>query len=440
MVSFEILLITLLQLICFVALYPLSVIKYRKLLFIVVILVSPSIALFDTDIVFLKQPLSILIIFLLYFFNVIFNKSFRKIHLINPVFKIYKLVVFIISLIIISSLTNLIFSGFGKWDDHRDFFLMILTFLFLFVLVTYYSNQFSKDDFYFFISKLIIFFVVFSSFLAICTYLNLFGFRGFHYAYYNFSFVDESFNINKLLSDDDSKSSVFSTFSSQNQFGSFGSLCLLISTFLFKNGFYTKLNYSFITICLIIIVFTSESRTALITFLLILFLIKFISSRIIFVFIIPLLIIIGTQFIDFLPERVLMLFSNDADVSSLAYNQRFYFWEIFVDFIKSNPYSLFVGIPKSDNFVSFFESGFLNMISRGGIIGLYFYMILMSFPLKYLKHDKNTIYLKIFFYLIFFLEISQGVWLSFRMNFFFAIVFSLILFNQSSSKLLNSVN
>jgi hypothetical protein len=434
MQTFQIIAIAIVQILLFSLLNFRIVKKKPILLLFVVVLVSPSVALFDTDFVVLKQPLSILIILFSYTHLFLFSKKFRKMHLTKPFFSIFKYVTIILMIIISFSIFKYFYKGYGSLISHREFILMLLSFFCFFALFYYYTLNLKEELLLNSISKVLQFFILFTSLLALFSYVNIDFIRNFHFNYYNFIVAREGFSDFPLLPPQiDLKRSVFSTFSSQNQFGSFASLSLLICTFLYKSNYILKFQYYIIIALLIVIVITSESRTALIVFALLVILILFKQYKIKIILFVPLLILFGILLFPFLGERTYLLFSSSDEIFELGYKQRFIFWQLFLESVFGDGSILIIGLNKSNNLISFFESGYLNMIARGGLIGLYFYLIILIYPLKYLNRKKNanTFYLKYFIILLLFLEISQGVWLSFRMNFFSAIVFSIILFEST---------
>jgi hypothetical protein len=418
-------LITIVQILIFSLLYPKIVKKKPTLLIIVAVLLSPSAVLFNTNSVVFNQPISILIIIITYIFLFIFSRKFQEFHIRKPLSSIFKYVIAIILITIFCSLSNSLIFDTGTWYSHREFILQISIFFCFLALIYYYSFDLEKGFLLKSISKIFYFFILFTSSLALFSYIDILGVRDFHFNYYNFTIADPFFDYLLLSRDIDIKRSVFSTFSNQTQFGSFGSLGFLVCTYFYKNRYYNKNQYFLLFLLFLTIVITSESRTALIVFFitsLLVFYDKFGLKTLLFM---PIVVLFWFFVFPFLSERTLLLFSSDQEVLELGYSQRGLFWDLFIDKIKESYYILLIGLPKSNGYTQFFESGYLNMINRGGIFGLFFYFLLLLKPIKYIKYKQNH-YLKFFIFLLLFLEISQGVWLSFRMNFISAIAFLII--------------
>ena len=125
--------------IMFFSLFNFKIVKKKPvLLLIVAVLVSPTVALFVTNFVAFKQPISILIILITYIFLILFSRKFKKIHITKPLSSIFKYFIAIIIVIIISSLINSLIFDSGTWYSHREFILMIVTFFCFLALIYYY--------------------------------------------------------------------------------------------------------------------------------------------------------------------------------------------------------------------------------------------------------------------------------------------------------------
>lgn len=230
-------------------------------------------------------------------------------------------------------------------------------------------------------------------------------------------------------------------FSSSTQLGSFGILALLI---LF--GFKEKVVMSYHVLFSLAIVVSSESRTALGVFFVVLLYIYFNRSPMhLIVLIVLLMVLIACRDI-ILSDRVLDAMNSVENFSKTGEKQRLFYWLLFFDRVAHDPYILVYGLDEISTSVpnrrNFFENEYFNMVSRGGLLALVAFLSI--YPLHLVKRSTLNVtrigYLRIYMFTIIVLGMVQGLFFSPRFILINAIVFSFLAANHPDNELRDNSN
>lgn len=225
-------------------------------------------------------------------------------------------------------------------------------------------------------------------------------------------------------------------FSSSTQLGSFGTLALLILC-----GFKEKAVMTLYVLLSFAIVVSSESRTALGVFFLVVFYIyaKKSPRQLIILFILALLMIAFRN--QILSDRVLDSIDSVENFSKTGEKQRVFYWLLFFQRVANDPFILLYGLDEIATSIpskrNFFENEYFNMVSRGGLFGLVAFLSI--YPLKLVKRSALNVlrigYLRIYMFTIIVLGMVQGLFFSPRFILINAIVFSFIAANHQNNEL-----
>lgn len=395
--------------------------------FILFLFTSPSVKIFGLyDYSLLNLNLNrYSIIALIPFIAYLFIKEQSTVKKIFTVIKIPALII----------ITGLIFSLSSLYIFNiENIFLYNLSFqyaifLILLIFVSYFYLQYGFESLkkVFDLSfKVLFYFSVTISFLF---YLNLTITNEIIFNFYNFAsridhitIFEDAVNLNRF----------YSLFIWTNQFGAFASLSLIFFYFNFVKGKSSFPLLLFNIILCISIIFLSGSRTGLILFVIAGIYISYriffkdfkhkISSGKIALFIFSVIIVAAVFY--FSPGRI----SDDYLVS--FYDQRIYFWKIFIE-NTSFPVDYIFGFDLSKLNNSPMESGYLRFISSGGIPFFLSFLALMLYLFYKSSKCKNFVFRHIGMLWIILIIIGESVqtfFLTVRYETLMAFIYVFVLF------------
>lgn len=284
--------------------------------------------------------------------------------------------------------------------------------------------------------RLLLTFVVLNALLSLGSYLRLDGTLFIADNFYNAQTHIDGVLQNATLGDGKTARRIIGMFSSSTQLGAFGALSVLLLNAL------SDRSRDYIHFVLgSIVVISSESRTALL--ILALLLVIYLRKKGVLFYVLALLAgVVFYQYMDlFLGERVLDSLTSFDSFRTTGDKQRVYYWLLFFKRLADDPFILVYGLREISTSISskrnFFESEYLNLISRAGIVGLGFYLMLLRELLRKVNRigDGRTKFFMSFYVKLFLLlGVTQGMFFSPRFIVLNAIVF------LAATKLLHEKN
>lgn len=339
---------------------------------------------------------------------------------------LYFIIVYIINWTIYSLFYNIPFLSAPRFQFNQMVaYLNCLLFFIIFFMVHYHSKLYES------IIKIFYIFVIYSSFLGLLVIINNDTFLSFLNLFYNFAYKSKT-GIGYAIDFTFIYKRAYSVFGGgANQYGFLAPLSLIIFYHAYKKN---KINPSlFISVILanILILLSSESRTALVFYIIIvlhLVLISKVKGLRIFAILLPLVILVYLITYSLLPTRVLEIYDKNSFIDVFM-AQRGNFWLNFISLLPGLDEAFFFGMVRehTQNIELFFESGYINILAEGGIFILLLYIVMILYPIKYVSDKYNidkTLYLNIYLYSIFISEIIQGSFMSFRYESLNAILIS----------------
>ncbi len=320
---------------------------------------------------------------------------------------------FLIFSLIFCSLLRHIVNNQEQIFSYPDFINSIIIFVVMILLSNKFFVNFSVKECYTKCSDVLFFAICFNVILATFSYLHIEPIRSIHNLFYNFSYTEDGVTYNLLEQQAlSSHFGVFATFSAQNQFGAFSYLMLIIFSFFREKHIITSSKFLLTAIFLLLIAIASESRTTLMFFTLVSIFLIFRFYKVGAIFVAPFLVAAFILIMPYLGERVSFLFGGSSDdFVELTEKQRLFFWLSFFERIQEEKLFIVLGLNSSREGIEFFESGYLNMIVRGGVLSAILYFLTIY---KGLKSSQGLI--KHYFFIFLILEVIQGTFISFRMN------------------------
>lgn len=281
-----------------------------------------------------------------------------------------KLFIIIFAVLVCVLFTSFIRNNFSFSNLNITTILNIWTFIIFFLFSTFFfsDNRISIKLKFKIMNKVFFTVLFFASFLALMTYLKIDIFYNIHKNYYNL-FLGGYSGEDTLFLMVERYNRVYSILDAPNQFALFAVL-MYIYFKLSKDMKYTStLVYIYTIVLEFIILFTSQSRTGLLLYIIVSILIYLNYSFKKKVYLLPLLILIVAISIPFLPERVMNIFSIENFKEEMD-AQRLFFWINTINEMFSSASSLLLGFiekittPEEGFHI---ENGYLQLIAVGGI-------------------------------------------------------------------------
>lgn len=359
--------------------------------------------------------------------------------------KIGKYFLFLITAVLLQSLYRYVKIG---EPFVSGFFGLSYLFLTIFMLSYFFFCILSKielEDRIQFINRFFTTAIVVTGLLGGAFYINFGPAIEFQQVFFEFKFTDlfdkEFSMVEQSITDNRS----FAIFSASNQYGLFSTIGVVVILLLRIHKKISVLKFGILFALCCIIVISSQSRTALFLFGMALFFVIYnATTQKNKLLIIPLVILLIPVFMQFLPQRISDTLESDAFLVLLQ-QQRFRFWQSFFDnvfnleFVVAGLYNQML----VDGLMQFFESGYLNVIARYGLVVFVLYVYILSGPFKESKKTlkaevskDNILYNRITVYclgILLIAELFQGSVMTIRFDLIVGLLIAMGLTSQISA-------